>query len=308
MLDIQAACQALEGHPDVRVVHRLTARRVFTPVQPGQELATGVVLDTETTGRAPGTDRLIELGMVKFLYDPLTGEVCEVLDSFNALEDPLMPIPPEATRVNGISDEMVAGQRIDDDAVRRFVEGTDIVIAHNASFDRAFCETRFPVFKTLAWGCSRNDVDWEAEGIGSQKLDYISYRMGFFYDAHRADADCQALLEILSRTLQGTGHTALASVLENAQKLTHRLWATGAPFELKDTLKARGYRWNGEGTGGENGEKAWYLDLVDGLDAEIEWLKDAIFKGRKFSVVIDTLDARSRYAPRRGLTRRHYGG
>ena len=44
------------------------------------------------------------------------------------------------SRLTGITDAMLAGQRINLDAVEAFIEQADLVIAHNAGFDRPFCE------------------------------------------------------------------------------------------------------------------------------------------------------------------------
>ena len=71
------------------------------------------------------------------------------MQSFGDLEDPGIPITPEITEITGITNEMVAGKRIDDAQVVELVSGACIVIAHNLKFDRPFLEQRFPVFEAL---------------------------------------------------------------------------------------------------------------------------------------------------------------
>ena len=94
---------------------------------------------------------------------------------------------------------------------------------------------------------------------------------GFFHQAHRAVDDCHALLEILSFELPTTGTSALAVLLERARKKTMRLWAEQSPFDLKDTLKRRGYRWC---DGSDGRPRSWYVDLDESrLDEEIAYLK-----------------------------------
>src|SRR5262245_52818819 len=66
------------------------------------------------------------------------------------------------------------------------------------------------------------------------------------------------LLEILSFELPTTGRSALAVLLERARNKTMRLWAEQSPFELKDVLKRRGYRWS---DGGDGRPRSWYVDL-----------------------------------------------
>jgi DNA polymerase-3 subunit epsilon len=88
-------------------------------------------------------------------------------------------------------------------------------------------------------------VPWVEEGHEG-KLAYLASGAGFFYDKHRAIHDCLAGIELLSRPLPKSGVLALTRLLEQARRPSWRIWAEGAAFELKDALKARGYRWNAE--------------------------------------------------------------
>ena len=72
---------------------------------------------------------------------------------------------------------------------------------------------------------------------------------GLFADAHRAIGDCQALLQILSSPFGAEGKPALATLLANARETTIRIFAVDSPFDRKNLLKARGYRWS-NGTNG----------------------------------------------------------
>ena len=146
-------------------------------------------------------------------------------------------------------------------------EAANLIIAHNAAFDRRFLERRFPVFIEKAWACSKGQVPWAEEGLGSVKLDYLLSRLGFFFDDHRAMADCRAVLHLLSLNLPSSGRPILPLLLENARQRVFRIWALEAPIECKDLLKQRGYRWNA----GEDGRpRAWYRDLDKDLVAEEE--------------------------------------
>jgi DNA polymerase III epsilon subunit-like protein len=106
------------------------------------------VVDVETTGTNPDRDKIIELGICLFEYDRQSGRIYKVLGSWEWLEDPGFPIPPEITKITGITDEMVAGHRIDDGAVNDLLGRVVLVIAHNADFDRRFLEKRVPAFTT----------------------------------------------------------------------------------------------------------------------------------------------------------------
>ncbi len=302
--DLAAMARELEQSPLYRVLRKFDPA-VLEPVNVPEDAGIAVVLDTETTGREE-TDRIIEIGLVVFAYNKETGDVYGVVDSYGALEDPGMPIPEAATKVNGITDEMVAGQRIDDARVQALVEMADFVIAHNAGFDRPYCERRFPFFKAKAWACSLHQMDWSAAGISSAKLEFIAFRMGFFYDAHRAEMDCLALLYALKQPLEELeGYSAMRFILQAYQQESRRIWATGSPFEAKDLLKARGYRWSDGAKPGT--EKAWYIDVpAEAMDEELAWLKNDVFNKRQFSVPVDKLDAHIRFTDRRGSTERVY--
>jgi DNA polymerase-3 subunit epsilon len=161
-------------------------------------------------------------------------------------------------RLTGITDDQLRGQRLDDDAVTTLTSPANLVIAHNSAFDRCFLEGRFPLFVDKPWACSMGQVPWVEEGLGSAKLDYLLGRLGFFFDDHRAMADCRAVLHLLSLRLPRSGRPILPLLLATARRRTFRLWALEAPIECKDLLKERGYRWNG----GEDGRpRAWYRDL-----------------------------------------------
>ena len=57
-------------------------------------LAIEIVLDTEATGLAVD-DEVIELGMVRFAYEPTFLRVERATDAFSALRQPSRPIPPD---------------------------------------------------------------------------------------------------------------------------------------------------------------------------------------------------------------------
>jgi DNA polymerase-3 subunit epsilon len=289
-----ALAARLAQHPDFRVLTRLDTSREW-PAIAGPTARRAAIVDTETTGTDPAVDKVIELAVVVFEYCHESGAVGRVLGSYAALEDPGVPIPPSSTAIHGITDAMVAGQRIDEAAVAQLLDGVGIVIAHNAGFDRKFLEPRLPVFASLPWGCSWAEVPWSEAGIESTKLEYLAYRYGFFYDGHRAEADCRALLEVLRRPFGATGGTALKVLLDSARAPSLRLWANHSPFETKDVLKKRGYWWDA-------GKRCWYGEIAsrDRLPAELAWLKETVYAGKSVLLDLDEFDAKTRYSGREG--------
>ena len=291
---IADAIQLIDTHPDYKIIRRVVPRKSFAKSD-GQVLSKCVVVDTETTGTNPDKDAIIELGMVLCEFDPDTGIAYNVVDSFDQLEDPGFPIPPEAIAVHGITDEMVAGKRIDETSVKQFLEGVSLVIAHNSRFDRVFMEKRLPIFETLPWGCTFAQVDWNAEGVGPAKLEYIAYKYGFFYDAHRADVDCFALLEVLQQKLPKSGDLVLKTILNSLGQKSYTVFAIGSPFETKDTLKGRFYRWDGI-------KKCWHITVTgdDALKEEVAWLKSNVYGDKTAKVEIEVRNCMSRFSNRAG--------
>ena len=297
--DAEALALRLEAHPDYRVLRRLDAAEVGDPL-PGGAVSQAVVIDTETTGTDLAEDRVIELALVKFEYDRESGAVGRVLEVYDGLEDPGRPIPPESTAIHHITDAMVAGKRLDEAAIERLLDGVGVVIAHKASFDRPFVERRLPGFASLPWACSLQEVPWDALGLGGRKLEYLAYRYGFFYEGHRAEIDCRALLEVLRRPVPGQAEpvNALKSLLESARVPSLRVWAIGSAYETKDVLKARGYRW-------ESDRRVWFGEIsVAEREAELAWLKDAVYGGKSATVEVETVDARVRWSGRPGIVER----
>lgn len=292
--DPEAMAEVLDGHPDYRVLRRLKPRREFGHKRQG-EIAKVLILDTETTGLDSSKDRLIELALILVDVDKATGLPLQVQEVFDELEDPGRPIPAEATRVTGITDAMVAGKRLNEARVAELMAGVDLVIAHNARFDRGFMENRLPAFAKLPWACSVAEIDWQAQGRGSAKLDFLAHELGFFYDAHRAEMDCHALLAVLAAPLPNTGETGLARLLAAAQATSYRVQATGSPFSSKDALRARGYRWDAE-------RKVWHTQVGNpaALDAECEWLKKDVYGGRSARIDIERQTALERFSSRAG--------
>ena len=292
MVDKQAAAALLDADPDFRVLRRLEVGLI--PVSPpGEMTRRAVFLDTETTGTDVLQDQVIELAMVAFDYDPATGAVHKVYEAeaFNRFRDPGRPIPPEATRVNNITDDMVAGQTISDEEVEAFLEGVGLVIAHSASFDRPMVEKTWPVFQGLNWACSIEDLGWKERGFASNSLEYLVMKQGYFFEGHRAKIDCLAGIAVLAATLP-TGEKVLAGLLDSARKARTLVRAVNSPFETKDILRARGYRWDAA-------DRVWWI-LTEDLEAEQAWLADHVYGGRLPPLPLAPVRADNRFSLRVG--------
>lgn len=291
--DLEAMAEALERSGGYRVLRLLGP---FGPRKPPPDVRARLALfvDVETTGLDPARDEIIELAMVPFTYG-LDGEVYGVGEPFQQLREPAKPIPPEITAITGIDDAMVAGKSIDPQAVAAFAAPAALVVAHNAAFDRKFLERYCATFTTKPWACSMTEVDWAMEGYEGTKLAYLAVGAAFFYERHRATHDCLAAIELLARRQPVSGRPALAQLLEKARTPSWRIWAENSPFDLKDALKARGYRWNAEGGAAP---RAWFIDVADDArEAEEAFLKSEIYRG-EVDLLVRRIDAYDRFSDR----------
>jgi DNA polymerase-3 subunit epsilon len=226
----------------------------------------GVILDVETTGLDPATDKIIEIGLLEFAVEG-EDEPC-VTRSYGALNDPGIPLSEEVTRITGIKQAHVTGQRIDWNIVRDFLCRASIVIAHNAEFDKAFVlgSKELEGLK-LHWGCSMRHVDWRKHRFNSLSLNYLAADHGFVNPfAHRALFDCATTFRLVKPYLN--------ELIIRSYEREYVLKAVNSPFESKDVLRARGYRWDPE-------ERVWGRVVTESeLKAEQEFLAAEVYKGR----------------------------
>ncbi len=95
-------------------------------------------IDVETTGLSPRTSRVCEVALVAFQGN------CRV-SHFSSLVNPGLPIPPETSKIHGITDDMVRNSPAFPALIPRLItllEGS-VIVAHNAEFDLSFIEMEF---------------------------------------------------------------------------------------------------------------------------------------------------------------------
>lgn len=164
-----------------------------------------VAFDTETTGLTPAVDRIVEIGAVRF------GDG-KVLDAFEELIDPGIPVSLDAFAVNGISDDMVRGKPTVEEVLPRFLDFLQgaVPIAHNAPFDAGF----------LSYDISRLKLEAPEEpildtcaipkqvfpGFPSYSLGNLAAALGIVPEGlHRALADAKACMEIFGKCVNEMG-------------------------------------------------------------------------------------------------------
>ena len=165
-----------------------------------------VAIDTETTGRDPATDRVVEVACVRW-------ERGEITLRKSWLINPGRPIPKEAFDVHGISDEAVKDAPAFAAILPELLEAMAgaIPLAYNAEFDRKQLTSELgrlaapaaapPAFqKNVEW---IDPLVWARELQKLEKsraLAEVSARLGIEHtEAHRATSDAEAALHVFIR-------------------------------------------------------------------------------------------------------------
>ena len=281
--------ETLRQSGQYRVYEKFAPRRDWPEVA-AAEIRRAVLVDVETTGLHHERDAIIQLAVCPIDYTP-EGEIVRAHPCQTWLEDPGRPLGETISRLTGLTDDDVRGQRIDDEAVTALVQPARLVIAHNASFDRPFLDRRLPVFAERPWACTWRDVPWTTEGFANQKLEWLVQELcGKFFQAHCATEDTEVLVELLAANLPVSRRTVLPMLLESARTPRVRVWAERARFEDRTLLKDAGYQWSAP-------FRCWYRDIPTGdIPAEREWLGstlrvvprvDGLSQLRRFSASVE---------------------
>ena len=181
-----------------------------------------IAFDVETTGLSAATDRLTEIGAVRFSGG-------RVLETFSTFVNPHMHIPANITELTGIKDSDVADAPDEDEAMRAFLDfaGGRPIIAHNATFDTGF----------MAAACERSGIEFHPVVVDTlilaqrllpelrrHKLDIVSKHLGLpEFNHHRAFDDAEVVARMMDKfipMLHNQGAERLCDVNEVMSKLS----------------------------------------------------------------------------------------
>ena len=164
-----------------------------------------VVFDIETTGLDTWRDRIVEIGAVKVVDG-------QVVDEFEMLMNPGIPMPAAAGAINNITDEMLATADFPGVVLykfHQFISDVDFLVGHNAKrFDYPFLEAEFDRHFVKFEPFQVKDTVWESrrkiKGLRSYSLAALCRVFNIEnVNAHRALSDVYAthhvFLELLKR-------------------------------------------------------------------------------------------------------------
>lgn len=169
---------------------------VHTALQQPLHETNFVVVDLETSGLKPGSAAITEIAAIRI-------EKGHLVEDFHSLVNPGRRVPPQITRLTGISDEMLRGQpRVDSvlPKLQAFI-GSVPLVAHNADFDFSFLnfDARRIVSNPLLNPsvCTLRLARRLLTGIRSWSLDSVASHLGVSRpDRHRAMGDARITAEI----------------------------------------------------------------------------------------------------------------
>jgi DNA polymerase-3 subunit epsilon len=207
-----------------------------------------LIVDTETTGLTPAKGRCIEVGAVLF-HVPSRAVLSQLSFLLPCSSNP-------AERVNGIA---AAVTRLEQPraqflaCLEAMAAAADVLVAHNAAFDRQwFGREELPPLQR-PWLCSMEDIRWPAErhlrATPSVRDLALAYGVPV-WAAHRALTDCIYIAQVFEREAQ------LETLLQQAL-LPRKLYRARLPYDQRHLAKEAGFRWN-EGVQG-----AWSKRLTE---------------------------------------------
>ena len=165
------------------------------------DTAAFIAFDTETTGLDPTSGRIVEIGAVKF-------DRRGIVARYNVLINPEMPMPEEAGKVNGITDEMLKDKPLIAAVFPDFFDfiGTGILVAHNAPFDINYVNTELKragkpplVNKVVDTRIFAKEI---FPGLSRYALQDLAVQFGITaLEAHRAEDDARVCMELFDKIL-----------------------------------------------------------------------------------------------------------
>ena len=184
----------------------------------GQTLddTTYCVFDLETTGFSFRTDKITEIGIMKYKNG-------EVIDEFASFVNPEKPIPLRVQEVTHITDDMVKDAPTIEEILPKIMEffGDSVLVAHNADFDISF----------IRHNCKIQGIPFANTYLDTLQLskevfpDFKKYKLGLIAEklgikvevAHRALDDVDTTVKVfrvMIDKLKEQGITTLAEIDE----------------------------------------------------------------------------------------------
>lgn len=201
----------------------------------GDSPNTLLIVDTETTGLDPDRDECLEVGVI--LFDVPSRQVLAQQSFLLPVEanaaEPINRIPAAAT---SLPQPWQAGLVY----LQALIDAADVLVAHNAAFDRQwFGRSQLPSI-SKPWLCSMEDIRWPEQRQLRARPSVRDLALAYeipVWAAHRALTDCIYLAEVFRRCEdleQRLAHGLEPRVLFKAQ----------LSYDQRHLAREAGFRWN----------------------------------------------------------------
>ncbi len=221
-----------------------------------------LILDTETTGLDENSEEVIEIGSILF-HVPSRSVLSQA--SF------LLPVNEnKAEYINGIPQGVSNISQPWEKGLEFFlslVDSCDLIVAHNAEFDKKwFGKGKLPQLNKK-WLCSLEDINWSFKKSLKSRPSVSDLALSFeipVWNLHRALSDCYYLSEVFKKCEN------LEDLLMKAKEPRY-LYKAIVSYEDRTLAKNAGFRWNSPIQG------AWTRKLSENeaikLDFEVQILE-----------------------------------
>jgi len=181
-------------------------------------MKTFVALDLETTGFDPLNDQVIEIAAVKFTEN-------SIIDQYETLINPSIPVPPIITHITGISDQDVSNAPSFENIKNHLINfiANYPIVGHNISFDINFLNGKGLNLKNTLYDTLQL-APILIPGLASYSLDTLSRVLKINHEKkHRAMSDtiaCQTLFNLLLKKIASIPDHASGAILKVLDKST----------------------------------------------------------------------------------------
>lgn len=170
-------------------------------------ILTGIDLETTGIDHSKG-ERIIEISLAKADTDNWGTPDAPTWDQYDRRCNPRRAIQPGATKVHHITDDMVADEPYFEDIadeILTFIEGTDVLIAHNMGFDGPFLASELgriskDIVGTPVLFCTMENGRWATASGKFPNLGELCFACSIPYDpeaAHAASYDTDRMMRCL---------------------------------------------------------------------------------------------------------------
>ncbi|WP_371639264.1 3'-5' exonuclease [Synechococcus sp. UW179A] len=194
-----------------------------------------LIVDTETTGLDPQLDHCLEVGVI--LFDVSSRQVL-------AQQSFLLPVESNAAeainRIPASATNLPQPWRPALGYLQSLLDAADVLVAHNAAFDRQWFGRGHLPATDKRWLCSMEDMRWPPERQLRSRPSVRDLALAYeipVWAAHRALTDCIYLAEVFRRCED------LEQLIEHGLE-PRQLMRAQVSYDNRHLARDAGFRWN----------------------------------------------------------------